>query len=80
MKEIKVISANDCPNCKLLYDVVCSIVRGRSLDAKVEKVIDIKEVLKYGVMTTPLLVVNGELKHAGTPIPAPQKIEELIGD
>jgi len=45
----------------------------------VEKVVDVKEALKYGVMTTPLLVVDGELKYAGTPIPAPQEIEKLIG-
>lgn len=58
--------------------MVSKIVEAKKLQASVEKVIDVKEVLKYGVMTTPLLVVDGKLKHYGSPIPAPQKIEELL--
>ena len=79
MKKIQVVSASNCKNCELLYEVVSTIVRKKNLDAKVEKVLDVKEVVKYGVMTTPLLVVDGELKHAGTPMPSPQELEELIG-
>ncbi|WP_164930710.1 thioredoxin family protein [Aquifex aeolicus] len=79
MKEIKILSGTNCQNCELLYQVVSEIVKRKGIDAKVEKVVDIQEVLKYGVMTTPVLVVDGEVKHVGTPIPAPQKIEELIG-
>lgn len=78
MKEVKVISASECANCQLLYNAVLAIVKAKGVDAKVEKVIDVKEVVKYGVMTTPLLVVDGVLKHAGTPIPSPQKLEELL--
>lgn len=78
MKEIKIISASNCGNCELLYNVVSTIVKSKKIDAKVEKLIDVREMAKYGVMKTPLLVVNGKLKHAGTPIPAPQTIEELI--
>lgn len=79
MKKIQVISASSCKNCEILYEVVKKIVESKGMDAEVEKVLDIREVAKYGVMTTPLLVVNGELKHAGTPLPAPQEIEKLIG-
>jgi predicted DsbA family dithiol-disulfide isomerase len=78
MKDIKIISASNCGNCQLLYDVVSAIVKSKGIQANVEKVIDVREMAKYGVMKTPLLVVNGKLKHAGTPIPAPQTIEELI--
>jgi len=78
MKKIQVISSSNCKNCELLYEVVNTIVKKKGVDAQVEKVLDVKEVVKYGVMTTPLLVVDGELKHAGTPIPAPQEIEKLI--
>ncbi|WP_297888662.1 thioredoxin family protein [Sulfurihydrogenibium sp.] len=78
MKEIKIISSSNCGNCELLYNVVSTIVKSKGIDAKVEKVIDVRELAKYGVMRTPLLVVNGKLKHVGTPIPDPQTIEELI--
>jgi len=79
MKKIQVISASNCKNCEILYEVVKKIVEKKGIEAQVEKVVDVKEALKYGVMTTPLLVVDGELKHAGTPLPAPQEIEKLIG-
>ncbi|WP_340695901.1 thioredoxin family protein [Hydrogenobacter thermophilus] len=41
MKSIKIISASECTNCQLLYNVVSAIVKAKGLDAKVEKVIDI---------------------------------------
>ncbi len=78
MKEIKILSATNCNNCETLYQVVSKLVEKKGIDAKVEKVIDIQELVKYGVMTTPVLVVDGEVKHAGTPIPAPQTLEEMI--
>ena len=40
--------------------------------------VDVRELAKLGVMTTPVLVVDGKVKHAGTPIPAPQVVEKLI--
>jgi len=79
MKKIQVISASNCKNCEILYEVVKKIVEKKGIEAQVEKVVDVREALKHGVMTTPLLVVDGELKHAGTPLPAPQEIEKLIG-
>jgi len=79
VKKIQVISASNCKNCEILYEVVKKIVEKKGIEAQVEKVVDVREALKHGVMTTPLLVVDGELKHAGTPLPAPQEIEKLIG-
>jgi len=78
MKKIQIISSSNCRNCELLYEVVNTIVKKKEIDAQVEKILDVKELVKYGVMTTPILVVNGELKHVGTPIPAPQEIEKMI--
>ena len=78
MKKIQIISASNCNNCELLYNVVNTIVKAKNIQAEVEKVIDVKELAKYKVMKTPVLVVDGKVKHVGTPIPAPQTIEELI--
>ncbi|MCX7759862.1 MAG: thioredoxin family protein [Hydrogenothermaceae bacterium] len=80
MKKIQIVSSSNCKNCELLYEVVSTIVKKKGIDAQLEKVVDIKEVVKYGVMTTPLLVVDGKLKHSGAPIPAPQQIEKLISE
>jgi len=78
MKKVKVISAINCNNCELLYNVVSTLIKSKNIPAEVEKVVDVRELAKLGVMTTPVLVVDGKVKHAGTPIPAPQVVERLI--
>jgi hypothetical protein len=40
--------------------------------------VDVRDLAKLGVMTTLVLVVDGKVKHAGAPIPAPQVVEKLI--
>ncbi len=47
MKDIKIISASNCGNCQLLYDVVSAIVKSKGIQANVEKVIDVREMAKY---------------------------------
>jgi hypothetical protein len=47
------------------------------IDAKIEKVTDMIEIMKY-TMTTPGLLINGKLKHAGRPLPTLDKVKELI--
>jgi len=47
------------------------------IEAKVEKIADIQEIMKYTI-STPGLVVNNKLKHAGKPLPSLDKIKELI--
>jgi hypothetical protein len=47
------------------------------MDAKVEKISDIQEIMRY-TMSTPGLVVNGKLKHSGKPLPNIEKVKTLI--
>nr|NAZ06422.1 thioredoxin family protein [Thermocrinis sp.] len=54
MKKVKVISATNCNNCELLYNVVSTIVKSKDIPAEVEKVVDVRELAKLGVMTTPV--------------------------
>jgi hypothetical protein len=53
-------------------------VRELGIEARVDKISDMKEIMKY-TMSTPGLVVNGKLKHSGKPLPSPEKVKELIG-
>jgi len=78
MKKIQIISASNCNNCELLYNVLSTIVKSKNIPAEVEKNIDVRESAKYKTMKTPVLVVDGKVKHAGTPIPTPGTITELI--
>jgi hypothetical protein len=47
------------------------------IEATVEKVTDMREIMKY-TMSTPGLVVDGKLKHSGKPLPTLEKVKELL--
>ena len=54
-----------CPKCKQLAANAEQAVKEAGIDATVEKVSDLREIMKFGVMTTPALAVDGEVKSAG---------------
>lgn len=62
--EIKVLGAC-CGNCDKLEAMAKEIVKEFGAEAKIEKVSDLAEIMKYGVITTPGLVIDGQLKVAG---------------
>ena len=74
--EIKVLGPG-CPNCHMLEETVKKAVKELGIEVKVEKITDIKEIMKY-TMSTPALVINGKLKHAGRPLPNLEKVKEMI--
>ncbi len=64
MKKILVLGPG-CPKCEKLKKDVESVVQELGLEAEVGKVTDISEMMRYGVMSTPALVVDGEVKVVG---------------
>lgn len=74
--EIKVLGPG-CPNCHMLEETVRKAVIELGINAKVEKVTDMIDIMKY-TMSTPGLVINGKLKHAGKPLPTLDKVKDLI--
>jgi len=64
MKEIKVLGPG-CPKCKATYNNVLEALKQAHEEAHVEKVEDIEEMMKYNVLTTPVLMINGEMKVKG---------------
>lgn len=61
---IKVLGPG-CPKCKQLYETVLKVAEEKGLSVDVEKVTEIKDIMSYGVMSTPALVVDGEVKCSG---------------
>lgn len=49
----------------------------KKIQYELEKVTDIKEIISYGVMMTPALVVNGEVKVSGK-VPSVEEIKQII--
>jgi small redox-active disulfide protein 2 len=74
--EIKVLGPG-CTNCHKMHDMANKAVAELGIDAKVEYVTDMLEIMKY-VMSTPGLVVNEKVKHAGKPLPSQDKVKVLI--
>jgi len=66
-----------CPKCKKLYENTQAAVEESGIEAEIDKVEDIEKITEYAVMTTPALVVDGEVKSAGR-IPTPDEIKEWI--
>lgn len=64
MKDIKVLMSG-CKCSRKFYELVVKTVNEHGIDAKVEKVDDIMEVMQYNTMTLPALVVDGEVVARG---------------
>ncbi len=64
MKKIVVLGPG-CPKCEKLKKDVEQVVAELGLECEISKVGDLQEMLKYGVMSTPALVVDGEVKAVG---------------
>ncbi len=67
-----------CSRCKKLHENAMQAVIAADIDADVVKVEDMKEILRYGVMATPALVIDGVVKSTGA-VPSPAEIRKLLG-
>ena len=66
-----------CPFCKILYKRVNEVVKEHELSADVRHVTDFKSFMKYFPMT-PVLIVDGEIRHKGKWLPNKDKIRTLL--
>ena len=64
--------------CKTNYKMNEKIEKENQLDATLSKVEDIVELLNYGIMTTPAIVVDGEVKLKGH-VPTESEIKKILG-
>ena len=76
MKEIKVLGTG-CPKCKTLEKVTRDAVDALKLDATVSKIEDIMEIMSFGIMTTPALVIDGKVVVKGR-VPSIDEIKKFL--
>lgn len=74
--EIKVLGPG-CANCHKVEDMVKDAVKGLGIEARIEKITDMLEIMKY-TSSTPGIMINGKLKHKGKPLPTLDKVRGLI--
>jgi len=66
-----------CAKCEALYTRVQAMKERLGLDAELVKISDITEIVARGIMSTPALVVDGEVKSVGR-VPTEEQLEDLL--
>ena len=76
MKTIQVLGTG-CPKCEKLAEVAEAAARAIGIEYELVKVTDITEIMTFGVMMTPALVIDGEVKVVGK-VPSEDEIKALL--
>ena len=77
MKSIKVLGTG-CANCKTTLKLIEEAALAKGVEVKLEKVEDMAAILGYGVMSTPGVVIDGKVVHAGG-VPSKSAVEGWLG-
>jgi small redox-active disulfide protein 2 len=72
MKNIKVLGTG-CANCKTTMQLIADAAREKGVEIQLEKVEQLQDIMAWGVMSTPGVVVDGKVMHAGG-VPSRDKI------
>lgn len=76
MKDIKVLGTG-CANCKTTLKLIDEMAQAKGVQVRLEKVEDMAAILGYGVMSTPGVVIDGKVVHAGG-VPDRKKIDSWL--
>jgi small redox-active disulfide protein 2 len=76
MKKLQILGTG-CSKCKRLSEQVEQAAKELGIEHQIEKVTDLQEIISFGVMTTPALAVDGQVKVAGN-IPSIEELKRLI--
>jgi small redox-active disulfide protein 2 len=72
--DIKVLGTG-CANCKNTIALIDQVAKAKGVAIQLEKVEELRAIMGYGVMSTPGVVINGKVVHAGG-VPSREKIEQ----
>ena len=73
MKNVKVLGTG-CANCRQTLALIETVAKAKGVEISLEKVEDLPAIMGYGVMSTPGVVLDGKVVHAGG-VPSRDKIE-----
>ena len=71
--EVKVLGTG-CSNCKAAVKLVEEVAKAKGASINLEKVEDIQDIMKFNILSTPGVVIDGKVVHAGG-IPGREKVE-----
>ncbi len=76
MKKLQVLGVG-CPKCKKLAENAEIAAKDLGLEYSLEKVTKINKIMKFGVMVTPALVIDGQVKSVGK-VASPDEIKKML--
>jgi len=76
MRKIQILGTG-CPKCKKLAENAEAAAKELALEYEITKITDIPEIMKFGVMITPALVIDNEVKIAGK-VPSVDEIKKIL--
>jgi small redox-active disulfide protein 2 len=71
------ILGTGCPKCEKTTKAVKEVVEELGIEAEIEKVTDLNEIMTFNVMTTPAVVIDGQVKIAGR-VPSARALKKLL--
>jgi small redox-active disulfide protein 2 len=77
MKKLQILGTG-CPKCQKLGELAETAAQELGIEYEIEKVREIDKIMEFGVMMTPALAVDGEVKAAGK-VPSVEEIKEMLG-
>ena len=76
MKKLQILGTG-CPKCNQLAENAETAAKQLGIEYELEKVKDINDIMSFGVMLTPALVINAEVKAVGK-VPSVEQIKEML--
>ena len=78
MKDIKVLGPG-CANCKTTVALIEQVAQAKGVAVNLQKVEEMRDIVSYGVMSTPSVVIDGKVVHSGS-VPGRDKIEGWLSN
>lgn len=76
MKKIQILGTG-CPKCKKLAECAEQAAKELGIEYEIEKVTKLNDIIQFGVMVTPALVLDGQVKIAGK-VPTIEQLKEIL--
>ena len=64
MKDIKVLGTG-CAKCKTTFSLIEDSAKAKGVEIRLEKIENLKDIMSYGILATPGVVIDGKVVHAG---------------
>ena len=76
MKSVKVLGSG-CRNCEITAKAIAQAAKEAGVDIELEKVTDLAQIMSFGILSTPGVVIDGKVVHSGS-VPGPDQIRGWV--